>query len=101
MSEHDARHRRVVGLAALAEDVRRGATAVVLALVPQRPDAGHVSYGPYADTGAHAAVDRYPARSGPNSDVLQAEPVDPRPPAGRDEQSLGLQLRAGLEGADV
>ena len=93
IGEDDPRHRLVVGLARLAEDVRRDDVALVLPDVGQRPDAGDVADRPQALARAQARVDGDAARVGLDADGLQAEPLDARAPAGGDEQPVAAQLR--------
>ena len=97
----DVRHRLVVGLARLAEDVRGDDLALVLAHVGQQPHAGDVADGPQPFTGAQVRVDRDAVRAGRDADRLQAEPVHARAPAGGDEQAVAAQLAAVVERQDV
>ena len=60
----------------------------------QRPDAGDVSDRPQPLADAQVRVDRDPVRVGLDADGLQTDPLDPRPPAGRDEQPVAAQLAA-------
>ena len=101
VGEDDARHRLVVGLARLAEDVRRDDLALVLADVGQLPDAGDVADRPQALARAQARVDRDPVAVGLDADRLQADVVDARAPAGGDEQAVAAQLAAVVELEDV
>ena len=97
----DARYGVVVGLALLAEDVRRDDLALVLADVGQRPDPDDVADRPEALARAQVRVDRDSVAIGLDPDGLQAEPVDARAAAGGDEQAVAAQLAAILELEDV
>ena len=93
----DARHRLVVGLARLAEDVGGHDLALVLADMGQRPEPGDVADRPQPLAGAEPRVDRDPARVGVDADRLQADARDPRAPAGGDEEPVAAQLAAVVE----
>src|SRR5213075_394296 len=90
------RHRLVVGLARLAEDVGGDDLALVLADVRERPDPGDVADRPQPLARAQARVDGDPVAVG-----LEAEPVDARSPAGGDEEAVTAQLRTVIELEDV
>src|SRR5512132_2493754 len=92
IGEDDARDGVVVRLARLAVDVRGDDPALILADVGERPDAGHVADRPEAVAGGEARVDRDPLRARLDPDRLEADAVDARPPAGRDEQPVAAQL---------
>ncbi len=91
VGEDDPRHGGVVGLAVVAEDVRRRDPALVLADVGQRPDAGDVADRPDALARAHPRVDGDPAAAGREADGLEAEAAGPRPAPGRHEQAVAAQ----------
>jgi hypothetical protein len=65
--------------------------------VGQRPGAVDIADRPQALAGAQVGVDRDPVAVGLDADRLQAEPIDPRAPAGGDEQAVAAQLAAVVE----
>ena len=91
----------VVGLARLAEDVRRDDPALILPDVGQLPDAVDIADRPQALAHAQARVDGDSAAVGFDADGLQAEPIDARPSACGDEQPVAAQLPAVVELQDV
>ena len=97
VGEDDARHRVVVRLARLAEDVRGDDLALVLADVGELPDAGDVADRPQPLGRAQVRVDRDAVRVGLDADRLQADPLDARTPPGGDEQPVAAQLAAVVE----
>jgi GrpB-like predicted nucleotidyltransferase (UPF0157 family) len=101
MREHNAGHRAVVSIARLAEDVRRGDPALVLADVCERPDPRHIPDRPHAITRVHARVDDDAARPGLDNDATEADLLHPGLAAGRHEQALTRQLAAVVEVNDV
>src|SRR5215218_4404081 len=96
-----ARHGVVVRLPWVAEEVRGDHAPLVLADVGERPDAGDVADRPEPLGGAKVRVDRDAAWVRLDADGLEANAVDPRSPAGGDEQPVAAQLAAVVELEDV
>jgi hypothetical protein len=90
----------IVGLARLAEDVRRDHLALVLAHVGQQPDAGDVADRPQPLARMQVRVDCDAVRAGGDADRVQAG-GRPRAPAGGGEQMVAAQLTAVFQGQDV
>ena len=95
-----ARDRTVVRAGVVAEQVRGEQAAVVVRGVGEGRDAGDVAAGPEVVVPDHAAtvVDLEGARSQVDAEQLEAEAVEVRDPPGGDEQALGADGRAVVEG---
>ena len=76
-------------------------SALVLADVGQRPDAGDVADRPQPLADAQLRVDRDAVRVGLDADGLEPDAVDARAPAGRDQQAVAAQLAPVVERQDV
>ena len=95
------RDRLVVGLARLPEDVGRDDLPLVLADVGQRPEPGDVADRPEVLRHAQVCVDRDAVGVRLDADGVEAEPLDPRPSPGGDQQPVAAQLPAVVEHHDV
>src|SRR5207248_4569557 len=97
VGEGDTRDRPVVRLRLQPRDRARRDAPLVLADVREGGDSGDVADAPDALSGAEAFVDRHPPARELDAEELEADPLDVRPPAGRDEQALAVDDRSVLE----
>jgi hypothetical protein len=77
--------------------VRRDDPALILPDVGQLPDAVDIADRPQALARAQARIYGDPAVVGFDANGLQAEPIDARTPAGRDQQPVATQFPAVVE----
>src|SRR5829696_144709 len=97
----DSRNGLVVGLSWLPQDVRGDYVALVLADMRQRPEPVDVADRPQAFAGAQMWVDRNSVGVRLDADRLEADPANPRAPAGGDEQPVAAQFAPVVELEDV
>jgi len=97
----DPRDRFVVGLSRLPEDVGRHDLPLVLADVGQRPESGDIADSPEVLRHAEVCVDRDAAGGRLDAHRVEAEPLDPWPSPGGDQQPVTAQFPAVVEHHDV
>ena len=97
VGEDDPRDGVVVGLAWLAQDVRRDDVALVLPDVGERPDAGDITDRPQPLARAQPRIDRDASSVGVDADGVQSDVVDARAPTRSDQEPLATQLGAGVQ----
>jgi hypothetical protein len=85
----------------VSEDVGGDDVAFVLPDVGEWPDAVDVADGPQVVAGAQVRVDRDPVAIGLDADGLEADALDPRSPAGGDEDAVATEHAPVLELEDV
>ena len=91
VGEDGGRYRPVVGADVAADDVRGRYTSLVLPEVREEADTGGVADRPDAVGRLHAVVDGDASLRDLHPELLEADPGDVGPPAGCDEQALGVE----------
>src|SRR6201999_4507042 len=97
IGEHHPRHGFMMGLAGFAKNVGRDNTALIFSDMGQQPDAVDVADRPQALAGTQMRIDRNAIAFGFDADGFQANSLDPRTPAGPNQQPVAAQRAAIVE----